>query len=419
MYFSCGALAAWWYQRYSLGIFLTALSALLGWPFSAVLGLPLVYDVVVRQKKIRTFIFWSFISAATILIPMTVIDSSYFGNLAIAPLNLIIYNVFSSHGPNLYGVEPASFYVINGFLNFNLIWIMALITPIMIVIGYFCVPAKSSATLNLPYYLSLSPFYLWLVIFIAQPHKEERFLFPIYPMISLCGAISIDIVQKLFYRIKKAIKKLPTGHHYLDHSTFIAVLFVVLSTIPSLSRVVSLYRNYHAPLDLMMELNVLPEVQENIHNTRIEYNFCVGKDWYRFPNSFFFPTNQFRLRFLKSEFEGMLPAYFDESENGTSFTHDYFNDRNEENEVMYFDYDKCDFLLELDTGRYTKLEPNYSGLVKDWEVIKTLPFLDAENSHSLLRAFYIPYVSDHFVKMADFNLLKRVRRNNKVINRNL
>lgn len=292
---------------------------------------------------------------------------------------------------------------------------MALITPIMLVIGYFFVPAKSSATLNLPYYLSLGPFYIWLLVFIAQPHKEERFLFPVYPMITLCGAISIDIIQKLFYRIKKAIKKLPVGHHYLDHSTFIAVIFVVLSTTPSLSRVISLYRNYHAPLDLMMELNALHEVQENIDNNKIEYNLCIGKDWYRFPNSFFFPTNQFRVRFLKSEFDGMLPAYFSEVENGTMLVHDYFNDMNEENDFMYFDYDKCDFILDLDTGRYTKLEPNYSGRLKDWTIVKTLPFVDAVQSHSLLRAFFIPYVSDYFVKMADFNLLvRRTQRNTKI-----
>lgn len=404
MYFICGALAAWWHQVYSLAIFLTALSTFLGWPFTAILGVPIVLDVVLRQKKLRTFLFWSLISTVTILIPMVMIDSSYFGRTVVAPLNLILYNIFTSHGPNLYGIEPTSYYLINGFLNFNVVWIMALITPIMLVLGYFFVPAKTNATLNLPYYLSLAPLYIWLLIFFAQPHKEERFLFPVYPLISLSGAISIDINQKLFYRIKKAVKKLSDGHHYLDHSTFISVFFVVLATISSLSRVISLYRNYHAPLDLMMELNTLPGIQDNVNNKRIEYNFCLGKDWYRFPNSFFFPTNQFRIRFLKSEFDGILPAYY---ENGTETLHDYFNDKNEENNFMYFDYKNCDFLLDLDTGRYSDLEPNYSGRLNEWTIVKTLPFLDAARSHNILRAFYVPYLSDYFVKTADFNLLKR------------
>ena len=36
------------------------------------------------------------------------------------------YNVFSSHGPDLYGTEPASFYLLNGLLNFNLVFPAAL-----------------------------------------------------------------------------------------------------------------------------------------------------------------------------------------------------------------------------------------------------------------------------------------------------
>lgn len=412
MYFTTAALAAWWNQRYSLAIFMIALSALLGWPFAALLGLPIVYDMLVVQKKFRTFAFWTVISGVTILIPMIVIDSSYFGKFVVAPLNLIMYNVFTSHGPNLYGTESLSYYLINGFLNFNLIWIFALVTPIMLVLCWLVVPAKSQPTLNLPYYLSLAPLYLWLAVFMLQPHKEERFLFPIYPMITLCGAISIDVVQKLFYRIKKAIKKLPNGQHYLDHTTFIAVILVVLSTTPSLSRVVSLYKNYHAPLDLMMELSNLTEVQDNMESKRIQYNFCLGKDWYRFPTSFFFPSNQFRVRFLKSEFKGILPAYFSEVENGTQISHDYFNDMNQENEYMYFNYDKCDFLLDLDIGRYTNLEPNYASRTKEWALVKSLPFIDAQESHTLFRAFYIPFVSDYFIKMGNFNLFQRILYNN-------
>ena len=34
---------------------------------------------------------------------------------------------------------------------------------------------------------------------------------------------------------------------------------------------------------------------------------CVGKEWYRFQSSFFFPSTNFRLGFLKSDFAGQLP----------------------------------------------------------------------------------------------------------------
>lgn len=66
-------------------------------------------------------------------LPMVKIDSSYFGRLVVAPFNIVYYNVFTSHGPDLYGTEPFHFYFVNLFLNFNLVFVAALITPIMLV----------------------------------------------------------------------------------------------------------------------------------------------------------------------------------------------------------------------------------------------------------------------------------------------
>lgn len=54
---------------------------------------------------------------------MVAIDTSYYGSLVIAPWNIVKYNVLSGNGPDLYGTEPFSFYIINGFLNFNIVWV--------------------------------------------------------------------------------------------------------------------------------------------------------------------------------------------------------------------------------------------------------------------------------------------------------
>lgn len=127
MIFGNAALSAWWCQKYRLAIFFTAISALLGWPFAAVIGLPIAIEMIFRQKMVKTFILWTLISGLTILIPMILIDSSYYGKLTIAPLNIVIYNMFTDHGPNLYGTEPLSYYLINGFLNFNINWVKILL----------------------------------------------------------------------------------------------------------------------------------------------------------------------------------------------------------------------------------------------------------------------------------------------------
>lgn len=52
--------------------------------------------------------------------------------------------------------------------------------------------------LGRPYWLTLSPMYIWIMIFFSQPHKEERFLFPIYPLICLCGAVALSALQVSF-----------------------------------------------------------------------------------------------------------------------------------------------------------------------------------------------------------------------------
>lgn len=337
---------------------------------------------------------------------MVAIDTSYFGKLTVAPLNLVIYNVFSSHGPNLYGTEPWTFYLVNGFLNFNFTWILALLTPILLAVSYFTVPGRSRPTLYFPYYLSLMPLYIWLAVFMFQPHKEERFLYPIYPMISLCGAVSIDVIQKLFYRLKTVVMALPSPSHYLDHSMWIAAVAMIVTTLLGLSRIASIYINYHAPLDLFMELNTFN--QENAAKAPdAMYNVCTGKDWYRFPSSFFLPASNYQLRFVRSEFDGMLPAYFSDGENATTLVHSYFNDGNIADEFMLFNYTKCHFMFDLDTGVKTELEPNYAQKLKDWTIMKQMPFLNAAKSHSLYRAFYIPFVTDRYVEYSPIYLLKR------------
>lgn len=89
------------------------------------LGLPIAYDVLIRRQLYKDFFFWSAISGVTILVPMVITDSLLYGRLIIAPYNIVKYNVFGGAGPNLYGTEPFSYYLINGFLNFNLVWVSA------------------------------------------------------------------------------------------------------------------------------------------------------------------------------------------------------------------------------------------------------------------------------------------------------
>ena len=66
---------------------------------------------------------------------------------------------------------------------------------------------QANPTLSLA--LRLAPFYLWLGILSAQPHKEERFMYPIYPMIAFNGAVTIYLVRGWFEAAFIAITSSP------------------------------------------------------------------------------------------------------------------------------------------------------------------------------------------------------------------
>lgn len=333
MYLTTVATASWYARKYELAIFTTAVSSILGWPFVALLGVPIAMDMVVRRQEYSKFIKWSLFSGIVVLAPMIWIDSVYFGKLVVAPYNLIVYNVFTSHGPDLYGTEPISYYFINGFLNFNFVFLGALVAPIGLLLAWAVVPAKPRNKYCLPYWYSLAPLYLWFIVMFAQSHKEERFLFPIYPMICLAGAITVDVIQKLYFFVKTQIKPLSKATHYLQGTSHIMFAALLVAGIFGISRSFALFNGYYAPLEIMMEANKLGS--EGQVPGDININFCVGKEWHRFPGSFFFPGNNWRLQYLKSEFGGQLPQPYSEDPNGTNIIPQNFNDMNREEPSRY------------------------------------------------------------------------------------
>ncbi|KAF2977003.1 hypothetical protein EK904_013658 [Melospiza melodia maxima] len=85
------------------------------------------------------------------------------------------------------------------------------------------------------------------------------------------------------------------------------------------------------------------------------------------------------LRSLKEEFEGM-------------------------------DISKCHYLVDLDTAAESPREPRYSSHREEWVTIAYKPFLDASRSSRLLRAFYVPLLSEQHTRYANYSILKARRR---------
>jgi alpha-1,2-mannosyltransferase len=224
------------------------------------------------------------------------IDSLFYQKLVCVPWNIVAYNVFSgaSKGPNIYGTEPWHFYLRNLALNFG-IWLpLALLAIPLMAAQYLIRKAPATALLRAAAYAA--PFYLWLAIFTLQPHKEERFMYPAYPFLALNGALSLHALLFLLGRLPRLVP---------PQLVVLAVALAVAgSTLFSLLRTANLATGYAAPLRVYGPLAGLARPGDNV---------CLGKEWYRFPGSFFLPDGV-QARFVKSEFRGLLPGRFRERE---------------------------------------------------------------------------------------------------------
>jgi alpha-1,2-mannosyltransferase len=119
--------------------------------------------------------------------------------------NIVRYNVFSdpSRGPDLYGTEPWYFYLLNLFLNFNILLPMALFSLPALAITYRIdrrrlgnvVPSPEQSSPFTILALRLLPFYTWISIMSIQPHKEERFMYPVYPLVCFNAAVTTFLLR--------------------------------------------------------------------------------------------------------------------------------------------------------------------------------------------------------------------------------
>jgi alpha-1,2-mannosyltransferase len=141
---------------------------------------------------------------------------------------------------------------------------------------------------------------------------------------------------------------------------------LVAAFLISFLRIAAQYYYYHAPLGITFDFehkelprllnatNLLPHLPEQ-RNRKYDYDrtfdlaplaqfnlrLCVGKEWYRFPGHFLIP-NGIETRFIKSEFDGLLPQPFHTGSggalwpwNGMRVVPEGLNDLNKENNIYY------------------------------------------------------------------------------------
>ncbi|KAK5119524.1 hypothetical protein LTR85_007624 [Meristemomyces frigidus] len=408
--------------RTAQGIWMFGIAATFGWPFAAAMCIPFLLEEealgFLSDREGRTALFWRVIDGLVrTLITIAfqvIIDWFFYKKWTFVPLNIVLYNVFGSNGPDLYGTEPWHFYLRNLFLNFHVWFLLALISmPLLLAQQYFRAKGatKSSYLRGLVF---LTPFYLWLAIFTLQPHKEERFMYPAYPALALNAALALHIILANLGSTdpKDAVSKIPV------QLRFGAILaFVVTGLAISAFRTVGTITAYQAPLSIYKPLH-----QQGM--SRSGDTVCLGKEWYRFPSHYLLP-NRVRAKFIKSEFSGLLPGEYSEAQNnfgmfpGAWLLPAGMNDENREDLGKYTDVKHCNFLVDsqLPSTQTTSLEPNYMSDTTTWEKVQCLPFLDAASTGAVGRLGCVPdlpFIPDKYKRTyGEYCLLKRRKQQPK------
>merc|ERR1711933_366761 len=129
--------------------------------------------------------------------------------------------------------------------------------------------------------------------------KEERFLSMVYPLLCLGSGLTIDTILKQWVDTdatdKKGLQRTMLQAAWAKIVQVGVTVALVAFVLLSVSRTYALVHNFGATFAVY---SALPLNAEKV---------CVGKEWYRFPSSFFLPRKAGDLLWYRAGFYGQLP----------------------------------------------------------------------------------------------------------------
>jgi alpha-1,2-mannosyltransferase len=356
------SLGCWLRGLRSLAVIVGAASVLLGVPFAIVILIPMALRLVQGEGLVPVAV-WGAIGSVLSLGPQLLVDRWFYGKWVFAVANIVFYNALSGETDStLYGIEPLSFYHNNLMLNLTVVYPMAA----MGLLGAFEELFRSRRSLRAWIGVSAG---LWLMLMSFMPHKEQRFLYPVYPLLVLSACAGIS----------QAMIVLTQGHR----ARLLVGLLVAAVLVTSASRIVAVHRYRSGTMTVWHGL------QQERNKT-----LCMGMDWYRFPSSFWLPDDSVRLEFVKSRFTGLLPKHFAQWPDATRAIPSGMNNRNREETDRYVSLEKCDLMVEEGWAW------------KKSRVVAEASILDSAAKPSFFRAFYVPFVSDGRVARKKYAIVR-------------
>jgi alpha-1,2-mannosyltransferase len=373
-----------------------------------------------------------------ILLPVTSIDFNYYREPTAPFVNILTYNT-GNKGDELYGIEPISYYVKNLLLTTGLAFLLACLAPVMEIVQLaqsFLIssekfPPNRMDSYIFTIYLSAA---LWLGVLFSRPHKEERFLYPAYPLLAFAAARSMLIILhslKGFVIVALPISrdtKSSIGRHLQE---FVHRLLVIVMLAIFTLRIFANIRNYYGYMATWRDLNhqlihsseylskaaAYPaSLTKPLRSYEDSIRVCTGSEWHLFPTHFFLP-NAATVFYIEDNFHGILPQHF-EAINGTFRVPPLPNNGDNEEEInRYIGIDECHYIVSSkDAQEFANRLPTATNSGQSshlyLSVISSRPVLNRDDTsiNALLRAFYLPSYLQRFgtVSFKPYQVLKVV-----------
>ena len=371
---------------------------ILGWPFVGLIGIPIALHTLKEAGFVLPFLclvsFVAMISGAVYLS-----DRLNYGVNVFSTWELVKYNVLGclprvqaealgdtaveglafpedvllslgcvrgggeERGSHLYGVEGSEFFFVNLALNFNVVFAAGLVAPAVLLVF-----AKQNRFLK--FWLCI-PFTVWFAFWLLIPHKEERFMQPVYSILCLSAGLLFGEIWTISQQCGAFIR--------FTLKSAVLFAFTVFTTL-SVARLSAVEEFYGKPI-----LDVMKEVAKIAPRETQTEVVCLGSDWYRFTSHFFVPKNV-TVGFRDTGFGGLLPKYF--GARGTKSVPEGMNDLNQADPKQFTELSECTYVVASGEEGVV-LEGGGGGGGGTWEVVAERKMVNRDASSSVARAFKI------------------------------
>lgn len=398
---------------------------LLTWPFAGMAAVPIGFLSLRSSGFVHTFVS-IVVGAIAIAMPSLSLDWYYYDYPTWSVANLIRYNVFSAKGSSLYGTEPFSYYVKNLALNMNAVPVLSALHPLLEPVreklkakhsasshkehtwktraiynstssssnssSYSDARIEGSQSLRI-LFATFFPMVTLIIAMTLLPHKEERFLYPMYSCMIASAALSLDCIVTIA----------PSQSTARWLCVTLTVLIAALHGTISVSRVAALLDGNKGSDILLRALNE--------HSASAGFpvkSVCYRNLWHRFPSHFFIEriaeSEHSAIQFVPGGFNGALPVPFHSSATQS------LNDRNQlKSQMQRQSLAECDYALltateqaEESVARQIDRE-GFAELSKEWIIVP-------ERSPTVTRSFFVPYRSRRRNEYEAVSLLRRQRQ---------